>query len=126
MHVLVTTLLSFTLLVQGTGAAGRVVNLDLPRDLKEDELVVLEVELGVIPRGAEIELETTSGKMLGVISPHGIRSGREAGTYTVPVPRDAICDKRLSLRLVLSFQGEKRGPSEREVKSVRLKIRSAR
>lgn len=122
MHAMVATLF-LSLLLQTTQAApGRVVKLVLPREPAVDESVWLEVKLGVIERGAEVELETTSGRFLGVISPHGIRTGDEAGTYTVPVPPDAVSNKRLSLRLTLSRRGKKRAPTLKEVKKVSLKI----
>lgn len=126
MHTLVATALSLALLVQTTNAvAGRVVNLVLPRALSVSDAVWVEVELGVLETGAEIEIQTTSGKMLGVISPHGIKSGEEAGTYTVPVPHDAISKKRLSLRLTFNREGRaKRAPTDKELKSVKLKITS--
>ena len=125
MNTLVVTLISFALLVQTMDAApGRVVNLVLPRTLSANEVVWLEVKLGTVERGAEIEIETKSGKTLGVVSPHGIRSGDEAGTYTVPVPPDAISNRRLSLRLTLNRGRAKRAPTTKEVKSVRLKITS--
>ncbi len=125
MNTLVATLVSFALLVQITTAApGRVVNLVLPRTLSANEVVWIELKLGAVQRGAEIEIETKSGKTLGVVSPHGIRSGDDAGTYTVPVPPDAISNKRLSLRLTLNHGRAKREPTPKELKSVRLKITS--
>jgi hypothetical protein len=122
MHTLFTTLFSFALLVQTASAPGRVVNLVLPRSLNENEGVAVELKLGVLARGAEIEVETTSGKMLGVISPHGIRPGNEAGTYTLPLPHDAIVNDRVSLRITLSHNRSKRAPTTKEVRSVRLQI----
>jgi hypothetical protein len=122
MQTLFATLLSFALLVQTASAPGRVVNLVLPRSLSENEGVVAELKLGVLARGAEIQVETTSGRMLGVISPYGIRSGNEAGTYTVPVPRDAISNQRISLRITLSHNHRKRAPTTKEVRTVRLQI----
>lgn len=126
MNTLVATFFSLALLVQTTSAGpGRVVNLVLPRDLSANEAVWIELKLGVIARGAEIEIETTEGKALGVISPHGIRAGDEAGTYTVPVPPEAISNKRLSVRLTLKqTDRSKRAPTTKEVKNVRLKITS--
>lgn len=99
-------------------------NLVLPRSLSENEGVAVELKLGVLARGAEIQVETTSGKMLGVISPYGIRSGHEAGTYTVPVPRDAISNQRVSLRITLINNRSKRAPTTKEVRTVRLIITS--
>jgi hypothetical protein len=124
MQTLFATLISFALLVQTAGAPGRVVNLVLPRSLNADEGVVVELKLGVLTRGAQIEVETASGKMLGVISPYGIRAGNEAGTYTVPLPSEEISNGRVSLRITLSFNRSKRAPTTKEVRTVRLKITS--
>lgn len=123
MQTLLASLFSLALLVQTASASGRVVNLVLPRSLNEGEGVAVEVQLGVLERGAEILVETTSGKLLGVISPYGIRSGNEAGTYTVPVPTEEISNNRVSLRITLNYQTRgKRAPTTQEVKSVKLKI----
>jgi len=118
-----TLVLTFLLLFQGAGA-GRVVNLVLPRDLNANEVVWLEVKMGVVPRGAEIELETTDGKMLGVVSPHGVRAENEAGTYVFPVPPEAISNNRVAVRMTFSYAQKKRAPTSKEVKSLRLKITS--
>ena len=126
MQMLFSTLLSFALLVQPSSAAGRVVNLVLPRNLNEGEGLAVELKLGVIERGDEIQVETISGKLLGVISPYGIRSGNEAGTYTIPVPAEAISNNRVSLRIILDRHSHgKRAPTAQEVRSVKLKITPA-
>lgn len=96
----------------------------LPRDLSTDEAAAVEVKVGVIARGAQIRIETTSGKLLGVISPYGVRSGDEAGTYPIPVPSEAISNKRVSLRITLSYNRSKRAPTAQEVRNVQLKITS--
>ncbi len=124
MNTLVATFFSLAFLFQGAGA-GRVVNLVLPRDLKANEAVFLEVVTGAVARGAEIEIETTDGKILGTVSPHGVRSGDEAGTYVFPVPPEAISNKQLSVRITLTYTQRKRAPTIKEVKSVRLKISPA-
>lgn len=121
MSSLIATLFCFALAIQSAGP-GRVVKLVLPRDLSENEAVVLEVKLGVIANGAQIEIETKTGRTLGAISPHGIRAGNEAGTYVVPIPPEVISDNRVTIRLIHSFQDRKRAPTNKEVKSVRLKI----
>lgn len=93
----------------------------LPHSLGPGETAWIELELGVIERGAEIEIATTAGQSLGVISPFGIRSGDPTGTYTVPLPGDAILDGRVSLRLTLDRNGHaQRAPTAREVKSVKI------
>ena len=122
MQTLLATLLAFALLVQTGGALGRVVNLVLPRSLNEDEGLAVELTLGVLERGARIRVQTASGKMLGVISTYGIRSGEEAGTYTVPVPADVVSNNRVSLRITLNYNREKRAPTDQELRSVKLQI----
>lgn len=105
---------------------GRVLTLTLPRPLATGETTFIELKLGAVERAAEIEVATTSGRFLGVVSPFGIRSGEEAGTYTIPLPTDAFLDGRVSLRLTLSLHGQaKRAPTTKEVRAVRLKIAPA-
>jgi hypothetical protein len=117
----------FALFAQsGSASAGRAVTLRLPHSLRVGETAWLKVRVGVIARGEEIEITTTEGHLLGVISPHAIRSGREAGTYTVPVPADAISDERVSLRLLLDNHSHaQRAPTAEEVKSISVKIMRA-
>ncbi len=104
----------------------REVTLILPRALRAGETASLEVEVGAIERGEEINVTTTSGRLLGVISPFGIRSGHEAGTYSVPLPAGAIAGARVSLRLSVDEYGHAvRAPTAEEVKSVRVKISRA-
>jgi hypothetical protein len=90
--------------------------------LREDETAALIVTLGVLPRGDEVRITTTSGHPLGVISPYGIRTGQEAGTYVVPLPSEAISGRRLSLRLSVNAAGKQRAPAKNEVKRVRVEI----
>jgi len=126
MQMLFSTLFAFALLVQTSSAPGRVVNLVLPRNLNADEGVAVELKLGVLERGNEVRVETISGKLLGVISPYGIRSGNQAGTYTIPVPAEAISNNCVSLRIILVRHSRgKRAPTAQEVRSVKLKITSA-
>jgi hypothetical protein len=122
MRVLLAALTFFTL-VQPRG--GRIETLVLPHTLGPGETAWLEVQVGVIPRGAEIEVMTTSGHLLGVISPFGIRSGNPAGAYTVPLSAEAISKRRVSVRLSLSHYHSQRAPTQQEVKSVRVKITGA-
>jgi hypothetical protein len=120
----VVTWLSVALLAQTASAAqGRLVSLTLPHSPGDGEVVWLEVKVGRIQRGAEIEVSTAEGQTLGVISPYGIRSGSQAGTYNLPVPPDAITDGRLKLRVTLNRHGRaERAPTAKELKGVRLKI----
>ncbi|HEY4641057.1 MAG TPA: hypothetical protein VII75_06905 [Thermoanaerobaculia bacterium] len=102
--------------------AARTVTLALPHALRAGESATLLVSVGVIPKGARIEVTTPSGHPLGTISPHGIRPGSEAGTYTVPLPSDAIDGRHVCVLLSLAFGDTRRAPSEKEVKGVRVRI----
>jgi len=101
----------------------RAVTLVLPHTLRQDEIATLTVSVGVIPRSAQIELTTPTGRPLGVISPYGIRSGHEAGTYTVPLPAEAISGRHVHLLISLAANGTKRAPTKKEVKRVRVVVR---
>lgn len=103
--------------------ASRIVTLALPHALRTGDTAWLEVKVGIIARGEEIEIATAAGRFLGVISPHGIHSGHEAGTYTIPLPADAIADDHISLRISLDRSGHaQRAPTTQEVKSLRVTI----
>jgi hypothetical protein len=103
--------------------SAREVTLVLPRALRKDETAWLLVKVGVIGHN-QIQLMTQDGRPLGTISQFGIRSGKSAGTYTVPVPAEALSNGRLALRLSVIQSGRaSRAPTAKEVKSLRLLIR---
>lgn len=107
----------------GCVASGGVRTLTLPSALNAADSVYLQVRLGAVAGGQEIELSTDDGRRLGVISPHGIRPGRDAGTYTVPVPADAIRDGRVRIRLITTpAGGAARDANADEVLEVRLVV----
>jgi hypothetical protein len=83
----------------------------------------IEVQVGAIARGREIDVTTASGQELGVISPFGVRVGQDGGTFTLPVPADAIRDGRIAVRLTITQYGAPpRPPTAQEVRSVKLII----
>jgi hypothetical protein len=103
--------------------AARSTTLELPRPLAAGEIAFMEVQLGPIGRGRTIEVTTASGQPLGVVSPFGVRTGQDAGTYPLPVPNDAIRDGHLSIRLTISQPGgPPRAPTADEVRGVKLGI----
>jgi len=102
--------------------AGRAVTLDLPHALRDGETATLVITVGVIPRGAEVVITTASGQLLGAISPYGIRAGNEAGTYSLPLPANAIRRKRVSLLVSIHGGDRSRAPTKKEVKRVRVKL----
>jgi hypothetical protein len=102
---------------------GETVTLTLPHRLQPGETAWIELSIGSLARGAELDISTTAGQFLGAISPFGIRSGQQAGTYTVPVPNDVLENSHVSVRLwIVQDDRPPRPPTATEVKSVRLKI----
>jgi len=102
---------------------GREMTLDLPHALREGETVWLLVEVGAIGHN-QIDLTTQDGQPLGTISPYGMRTGQAAGTYTIPIPADALKRGRLTLRLsMMRSDRTQQAPTAKEVKTVRLIMR---
>jgi hypothetical protein len=107
-------------------AAAQDVTLALPRALRAGETAAVEVQLGPISRGSVLNVTTASGQPLGTISPFGARPGQEAGTYTLPIPPDAIRDGRLAIRLTVSrSNAPPRAPTAQEVRGVKLTVGGA-
>lgn len=95
----------------------------LPHALRAGEIAVIEVQVGNIARGQEIHITTNSGRELGTLSAFGVKSGRIAGTYPVPVPSEAVAGRDLAVRLTVTGNGAKpRAPTAREVRSVKVVI----
>lgn len=98
----------------------------LEHALQAGDTAYIEVQVGAIGPGQEIEIATPGGRTLGVISPHGIRAGRAAGTYTLPVPADAFCHGRLKITLMITrSDAAPRVPDADEVRAVRLVVDGA-
>lgn len=103
----------------------RDVTLMMPHHLNAGEALSLEIVVGSIPRGSEIEITGASGRTLGTISPYGIRSGQEAGVYTVPLPSDVVSNDRVRIRLsIIQYGQSERAPTSDEVKQLRLKTKA--
>jgi hypothetical protein len=102
--------------------AGRTVTLILPHAMRSGETASLVVKVGIIQHGAEIEITTASGRLVGVISPYGLRAGHEAGTYTLPLPAEAISRRRVCVLLSIHANGKQRAPTMEEVTRVRVAI----
>jgi hypothetical protein len=110
----------------GNVAAARDITLALPHPLRAGETASIEVQLGPVSRGRVINVTTAAGRPLGTISPFGVRRGQDAGTYTLPVPPDAISDGRVSARLTISQPGAPpRAPTAQEVRDVKLTVGGA-
>lgn len=95
----------------------------LPHPLRQGEAVVLAVTVGRISRGQTVEIATTDGRLIGTAAPFGPQRGQGAGTFTIPVPADAVRDGRLALRLrVTTHDAPPRPPTAEEVPELRLSI----
>jgi hypothetical protein len=104
-------------------AAAQDMTLTLPQPFDEGDSAYIEVQVGAIGPGHEIEVKAADGRTLGVISPHGIRAGRAAGIYTLPLPADAICKDRVGIRLMITrSDAAPRVPSAEEVRGVRVVV----
>ena len=104
-------------------AAAQDMTLTLPQPFDAGDSAYIEVQVGVIGPGHEIEVRTADGRMLGVISPHGIRAGRAAGVYTLPLPADAICNDRVGITLMITrSDAAARVPDVDEVRGVRVVV----
>ena len=102
----------------------------LPRLPKPGERVYLEVDLGIIGSGQDVVVRTLDGRLVGTLSPHGIRPGNAAGTYVLPVPADMtapwIDDGHLQLRFVIERAGAApRTATHEEVLAVRAVVTGA-
>src|SRR4051812_35629656 len=64
--------------------------LTLPRPPAADEALVLRLSVGVLPRNARVVVQTVDGEIAGTVAPYGVRPGRKAGEFTLPVPAKAV------------------------------------
>jgi hypothetical protein len=104
---------------RAAAAAGQY-TLVVPRAPHADEALAVQVRVGVLQHGSEIDV-TSGGVLLGTVSPFAIRGGHEAGTYTVPLAGVNRRGARVAIRLTLTHFGNRpRAPTAQEVRSVRL------
>ena len=108
--------------IAGGKAQQRMIELTLPRPATSEEAVWVQVRARMLPRGTEIRVSTSDGTLLGTVSPYGAAShDRQATTYTIPLPENAIVDGRVQLRLEVDEPGQPpRAPRPVEVESVNL------
>jgi hypothetical protein len=100
-----------------------VIELAAPRAAAGSESVELAVTTGALPPGARLALSTENGEILGAVAPYA--PGSRSTTATVPVPRSAIVDGRLRLRVeVLEPGAPPRPPQPGEVQRLELMPRS--
>ena len=96
------------------------VELTLPRPAAHDEAVWIQVRAGALEPGTEIQVRTADGVPVGSVSPFG-GPRNQGATYTIPLPRTAIRDGRVRLRLDVHATGTPARPPRRgEVEDVTL------
>ncbi len=94
-----------------------IIELAAPRPAGPGESVQIQITTGPLPRGARLALLTENGEILGAMAPYP--PGRLSNMATVPVPRSAIVDGHLRLRLqVLEPDAPPRPPRPGEVQLV--------
>jgi hypothetical protein len=97
------------------------IELAAPRPVGHGESVELQITTGPLPRAARLTLFTENGEVLGAVAPYP--PGRASNTASVPVPRSAMMDGHLRLRLqVLEPDAPPRPPRPGEVQRLDLVV----
>lgn len=113
--------LAGTAMSNAIAADSATIELGTEGPLKSGDRVEVEVSTGTLPSGARLVLSSESGAILGAVAP--FPPGGSSTTVTVPVPRSAIVDGRLQLRLQISEPGAPpRAPRPGEVKDTQLRV----
>ena len=100
----------------GSQPGALTLTLALPRTPAPGEAIRVRVNAGVLPHGARIIVRTVTGKIAGTVAPYGVASGQEAGTYTIPIPAEAVSNGKLSLTFELKDRhGHVRAATQNEV-----------
>jgi hypothetical protein len=95
------------------------VELTLPRAPADDEAVWLQIQAGVLAPGAVINVNGSDGEQLGSVAPYGSARGAPSATYLVPLPKTAVVNGRIRVRLTVEQPGKPgRAPSADEVENV--------
>jgi hypothetical protein len=116
-------LLSGAAAATSAGPTNRVVEVTVPRGIAANETADLEVQTGVLTRGAQVDVRTPSGRLIGTISPFAIRPGQPAGTYSFPLTRDEIRDGHVTVCLSVRLAGQPaRAPTPAEIGQVTIAL----
>ena len=102
--------------------------LESPRAPVYHETIHAMVSVGSLRRGDKIVVRTMTGEIVGTVSPFGIRSGQKAGVYPIPIPRAALVNRTVKLRLEVVPSAPDsivRPPTDSEVENVKLKLSEA-
>jgi hypothetical protein len=96
--------------------------LPLARQPAANEMLVVQIGVGAIGQGTKIVVRVSDEETAGTIVPYGVRAGQKAGMFTIPVPANAVADKKVSLRLEVLEKGAKaaRAPKRAEIEDAKL------
>jgi len=98
-----------------------ILELAAPRPIGRGESVQVQITTGPLPRGARLTLLAENGEILGAVAPY--LPDQRSNTATVPVPRSAMVDGNLRLRLeVLEPGAPPRPPRPGEVQRLDLVV----
>jgi hypothetical protein len=98
-----------------------ILELAAPRPIGRGESVELQITTGPLPHGARLALLTENGEILGAVTPYP--PGHPSNIATVPVPRSAMVDGHLRLRLqMLEPDAPPRPPRPGEVQRLDLVV----
>jgi hypothetical protein len=124
--------LSIALLVMGlvephVGTLGAqepgIIELAAPRLPSLGEAVDVQVTTGPLPQGARLALITEQGDILGVVAPFGTPAAQSAVTAALPLPRSALVEGHVRLKLEVLEPGVRpRSPRPGEVRRIDLVV----
>jgi hypothetical protein len=82
----------------------RLIELTAPRELRRTDALEVQVTTEPMPSGTRVLVKSERGEVLGVVTPFGLRPAES--TATIAIPRSALVDGRLRLRLQVQEPGE--------------------
>lgn len=95
--------------------------LSAPRSPERGEAIELQVTTGSLPRGARLTVMTEDGTILGAVTPFGQEFRRAPTVATIRIPRSAISDRRMRVKLeVIEPGAPPRPPRPGEVEALDL------
>lgn len=95
------------------------VELTLPRAAADDEAVWLQIQVGALAPGAVVRLSSSEGQLFGSVAPYGPARAAQSPSYLVPLPKTAVVNGRIRVRLTVEEPGKpSREPRADEIESV--------
>ena len=114
--------LAVMLMAQGGDMVkGRDITLHLPHPPAPGESIWLKLKVGEIGR-SQLHVTTPDGRELGTIGTYGVKAGRAAGVYMLPIPPDVAVRGHLTVRLTVLSGYTARAATRQEVPEVRLSM----